>query len=78
MNGVAKFVTVRLQGQPATAQELAEALQYPMHRVLKGILDARAEGAPIFCRLIPGEPSLFEVRSSATIDDAPSMEGQSE
>lgn len=78
MNGVAKFVAEAVQEQPATLAELAERLQYPAHRVLQGILEARAGGARIFCRLIPGEPSLFEVRPSATIDDAPSTEGQSE
>jgi hypothetical protein len=84
MNGLAKFVTEELQrqsqdGRPGTTlADLVEALQYPRHRVLKGILDARAEGAPIYCRMVPGEPSVFavETRPSATVDDAPSSEGQ--
>lgn len=46
---------------PLTLQELSDRLQYAPRHVLKFISEARGAGAPIRCRAIPGEASVFEV-----------------
>ncbi|HET7070123.1 MAG TPA: hypothetical protein VFI40_04820 [Nocardioides sp.] len=62
MSGPARLLVAEVQRQPATLAELAERLQYPVHRVLGFITEARTGGVPILVRMVPGEPSLVVVR----------------
>lgn len=61
-----KLVALLGASGPLTLSELARDLQYPPHRVLGFITEARSAGVTIRCERVPGEFSTFAVPADTT------------